>query len=105
MELMVQAGMTQKAVLKAGTINAAETLGIGDRYGTIEIGKVADLVLVETNPLEDLGVLKQPKAVIKSGQWISKEDIQKLKISGENPSDLYVSFGRLLEDVVTRKFR
>jgi hypothetical protein len=105
LELMVQAGLTPEAVLKAGTINAAETLGIDDQFGTIEIGKVADLVLVDSNPLEDISALKNPKAVVKSGQWISEADLQKLKTSGENPSGFYVSFGRLLEDVLTRKYR
>lgn len=105
LELMVQAGMSPEAVLKAGTINAAETLGIDDHYGTIEIGKIADLVLVESNPLENIGALKQPKSVIKSGQWISETDLQKLKHSGEHPSSFYVSFGRLLQDVLSRKFR
>jgi imidazolonepropionase-like amidohydrolase len=91
-------------VLRTATINAARTLGIADDYGSIEAGKVADLVLVGGNPLEDLGVLEQPQAVIKAGQWLSEEDLQALKTSGANPSSFYVTLGRLLEDVLGRKF-
>ena len=68
MVLLVQAGLSPQTVLQAGTINAAETLGIGDRYDTVEIGKVADLILVDRNPLEGLGVLEEPTAVVKNGQ-------------------------------------
>jgi hypothetical protein len=104
-ELMVQAGMSPESVLKAGTINAAETLGIDDQYGTIEVGKVADLIIVESNPLENLALLKNPKSVIKSGQWLSETELQKLRTSGQNPSSFYVSCGRLLQDVLSRKFQ
>jgi len=61
-------------------------------------------VLVGGNPLEDLGVLEQPQAVIKAGQWLSEEGLQALKTSGANPSSFYVTLGRLLEDVQGRKF-
>jgi imidazolonepropionase-like amidohydrolase len=60
----VQAGVSPKTVLQAGTINAAETLEVDDQYGTIEVGKIADLVVVENNPLENIGVLETPKAVV-----------------------------------------
>ena len=102
--LMHEAGLAHATVLRTATINAARTLGIADDYGSIEAGKVADLVLVGGNPLEDLGVLEQPQAVIKAGQWLSEEDLQALKTSGANPSSFYVTLGRLLEDVLGRKF-
>ena len=103
MALMREAGLSHATVLRAATLTAAETLGIEDRYGTAEIGRIADLVVVDANPLEDLGALQQPRAVIKAGQWISSEELKKLKESGENPSGFYVSLGRLLEDLLSRK--
>jgi hypothetical protein len=102
MQLMVEAGLSEATVLKAATFNAAHTLGIQDQFGTIELGEMADLVLVRANPLEQIEVLEHPLAVIKSGQWISRKDLQSLRQSGEKPSNLYVSVGRLLEDLLTR---
>ncbi|MDG1890733.1 MAG: amidohydrolase family protein [Verrucomicrobiota bacterium] len=96
MQLMVEAGLSEATVLKAATFNAAHTLGIQDQFGTIELGEMADLVLVRANPLE------HPLTVIKSGQWISRKDLQSLRQSGDKPPNLYVSVGRLLEDLLTR---
>ena len=104
MALMVEAGLSRATVLQAATLNAAETLGIEDRYGTVEVGRVADLVIVGANPLENLAVLREPQAVIKAGQWISGEELTMLRDSGKNPSSFYVSLGRLLEDILGRKF-
>lgn len=104
MALMTQAGLSSITVLRAATINAAETLGKGSQYGSVEVGKVADLVVVAENPLDDLKALRQPEAVIKAGQWISATDLATLRESGKNPSNFYISLGRLLEDLLVRAF-
>ena len=54
---MTQAGMTPMEAIRAGTINAA-SLMMDDRIGSLEAGKLADLVVVGGNPLEDIRVLK-----------------------------------------------
>ena len=89
-------------VLRAATINAATVLGVDDKYGSIEIGKVADLVVLKENPLDDLQALAAPIAVIKAGQWINSSELSALRISAEKPSNLYISMGRLLEDIISR---
>ncbi|MCB1718457.1 MAG: amidohydrolase family protein, partial [Candidatus Competibacteraceae bacterium] len=104
MALMTQAGLSAITVLQAATINAAETLGKGSQYGSVEVGKIADLVVVAENPLDDLTALRQPQAVIKAGQWISATELARLRESGKNPSNLYISLGRLLEDLLVRAF-
>ena len=104
MALMTQAGLAPVTVLQAATINAAETLGKGSEYGSVEVGKIADLVVVAENPLDDLTALRQPEAVIKAGQWISATDLATLRESGKNPSNFYISLGRLLEDLLVRAF-
>ncbi|MFN9373358.1 MAG: amidohydrolase family protein, partial [Planctomycetaceae bacterium] len=48
--------------------NAAQLLKIDDRLGTLEVGKLADVVAVEGNPLEEISVMKQVVFVMKEGQ-------------------------------------
>ncbi len=68
--LMVENGMTPMASLQAGTRNAAELLGVLDEVGTIETGKVADLVAVPGNPLEDIEVVTRPAFVMHQGRVV-----------------------------------
>ncbi len=64
---MTYAGLPPAAVLKAATINGAHALGIDARLGSIEPGKLADLVVVSGNPLEDIKVARNVRYVIKDG--------------------------------------
>ena len=57
MELLREAGFHPLEIIKASTLNGAEALGMADQIGTIAAGKLADFVLVEENPLENLKVL------------------------------------------------
>jgi imidazolonepropionase-like amidohydrolase len=64
---MNYAGLPAAIVLKAATINGANALGIGARLGSIEVGKLADLVVVRGNPLEDIRTARNIRFVIKEG--------------------------------------
>jgi hypothetical protein len=57
LELLREAGFHPLEVIRAATLNGAEALGMADKIGTIEVGKLADMVLVEENPLENIQVL------------------------------------------------
>jgi hypothetical protein len=57
LELLREAGFHPLEVIRAATLNGAEALGLADQIGTIEAGKLADMVLLEENPLMDLKVL------------------------------------------------
>jgi imidazolonepropionase-like amidohydrolase len=57
LELLREAGFHPLEVIRAATLNGAEALGMDSEIGSIEIGKKADFVLVEENPLENLKVL------------------------------------------------
>ncbi|HEY4302898.1 MAG TPA: amidohydrolase family protein [Gemmatimonadaceae bacterium] len=61
-------GIPNAAVLKIATINSARAMGFGDRLGTIEAGKWADLVVVRGNPLQDIKRTRLPRVVIKAGR-------------------------------------
>ncbi len=69
-ELMVEAGMSPSSALQAATTQAASLAGIEDLTGTIEVGKHADLVLIDGNPLDDPSALRHVWAVYKSGNRI-----------------------------------
>ncbi len=67
---MVQAGMTPMQAVVASTKSAAELLGLRDALGTVEAGKLADLILVDGDPLADISVVADParvKLVMKDG--------------------------------------
>ena len=57
MELLQEAGFHPLEVIRSATLMGAQALGMDDQIGTIEIGKLADLVIVEENPLQNLKVL------------------------------------------------
>jgi hypothetical protein len=57
MELLREAGFHPLEILMAASLNGAKVLGVDDQIGTIEVGKMADLVIVEENPQENLKVL------------------------------------------------
>ncbi len=64
---MTYAGLPPAAVLKAATINGANALGIEVRLGSVEPGKLADLVVVRGNPLDDIKAARKIRIVIKDG--------------------------------------
>jgi imidazolonepropionase-like amidohydrolase len=68
-----QAGMSALDVIRAVTVNAAEMLGWGDRIGTIEPGKFADLVAVAGDPIADITELERVRFVMKDGQVVRNE--------------------------------
>ncbi len=69
-ELMAECGMDPQSALVAATSNAATLIGENER-GTIEKGKVADMVLLDRNPLEDISALRLVAAVFKEGRRIT----------------------------------
>jgi imidazolonepropionase-like amidohydrolase len=78
-EEFAKAGLSPLHILQTATINAAEFLGWTAEMGTVEQGKVADLVLLDTNPLEDIRNLRSINAVIRNGYHYSKEALADLK--------------------------
>ena len=67
MELMEKYGVDRMDILKIATHNSAECLGVLDEYGTLEVGKHADLVCLKDNPLDDISNVRKIDKVIKDG--------------------------------------
>lgn len=61
---LVRVGLSPMEAVQAGTREAAELLGVADRLGTVEAGKLADLVVCQGDPLADVGVLAEPDNVV-----------------------------------------
>lgn len=68
LEAYAEAGLPNAAILRAATINGARWLGKEHDFGTVEAGKRADLILVDGDPLEDLGDLRSVDVVIQAGR-------------------------------------
>ena len=64
---MVKFGMTPAQAIRAATVNAAELLGMKDSLGTLEAGKLADIVAVPANPLADISLMEKVDFVMKGG--------------------------------------
>jgi imidazolonepropionase-like amidohydrolase len=69
---MVDAGLSPYEALKTGTVNVGKFLGKPD-LGTIKQGSVADLVLLNANPLTDINQAKNIEGVMLNGKWLSKK--------------------------------
>src|ERR1700730_16215611 len=70
---MVEMGLTPLQSIQAGTLNAAGMLGWGEKVGTIEPGKWADIVAVDGDPLQDVTTLEHVKFVMKGGEIVKNE--------------------------------
>ena len=70
---MVKYGMSEMKAIKAATINTAELLNIDSSLGSIEIGKIADLVAVNNSPLKDISIMKDVAFVMKEGEVIKND--------------------------------
>ncbi len=67
---LIEAGMTPMQAIKAGTIVNAELLMLDDQIGTLEAGKIADIIAVANDPLEDISELERVIFVMKGGKTI-----------------------------------
>jgi imidazolonepropionase-like amidohydrolase len=78
MEMLLAAGLTPMEILEAGTRNSAAACGQGDELGTLELGKLADVIVVDGNPLEDITLMDRVTLVVKDGivSFISDEMLE-----------------------------
>ncbi len=102
--LLSESGLSSDMILRAATMNAARALNVDADYGSIEVGKIADLVVVMEDPLKDLSRLRAPQAVIKMGQYLDREDLLVIREQAKNHSSAYTTFGRVMEFVVSKGF-
>jgi imidazolonepropionase-like amidohydrolase len=71
--LMAKAGMKAQDIIKSATINAADLIGYSKSLGTIEVGKIADIIATDINPIKDIEALLDVDFVMKSGYVVKNK--------------------------------
>ena len=78
LQLLVAAGLTPFEALQTGTVNPAIFLGLEDRLGKVVAGYDADLVLLDENPLADIGNSRRVHGVMLGGRWLTRQQLDQL---------------------------
>jgi imidazolonepropionase-like amidohydrolase len=74
MEMLARAGVPPLQVLRGATLHSAQSLGIEDRFGSLETGKMADVVLLDANPLEQMDNIRSVWQVVYDGKPVLKRN-------------------------------
>jgi imidazolonepropionase-like amidohydrolase len=77
-ELLEEAGFAPRALLEMATKNAGiivDRMGRDGNFGTVEPGRRADLLLLGSNPLEDIGNIRDQLGVMARGRWFTREEL------------------------------
>jgi imidazolonepropionase-like amidohydrolase len=72
LETLVAAGLTPFQAITAATVTVARLMGIENDAGTIAVGKAADLVLLDANPLADVKNVRRQAGVMLRGRWFTR---------------------------------
>lgn len=81
--LLVEAGLTPLQALRTATSNPAKFLGMSDEVGTIEKGKLADLILLDANPLDDIRNTQRIYGVVANGRYFPPQELRGLLAQAE----------------------
>ncbi|RYY54754.1 MAG: amidohydrolase, partial [Chitinophagaceae bacterium] len=110
--LMQKAGLDNWQLLQASTINAARAVGQEKEWGSISKGKIANLLLLERNPLDSIGALQQIHTVISKGVMIDRDsvltwpaaDLAQVQLNAYNAHDLEGFLAPYSDDVEVYTF-
>lgn len=103
LEFYKEAGLSNYEVLKTATVNASKTHAIMNKMGTVEVGKAANLILLNNNPLLDLSALKNPAAVFIKGRKLNRETLDNFEKQAKHRKNLIASAVRYLENLIIEK--
>jgi len=78
LEIFQEAGLTSLQILQAATINGARYFGVEKTSASIDVGKVADLVLLNSNPLKDIHALRSIYAVMAQGKYYTRNQLDQM---------------------------
>ncbi len=83
LERLTEAGLSSLEALQAATLLPARVFGLEDSLGTVAVGKLADLVLLEANPLEAIANTRRIRAVVTNGRLFRRADLDRLLAEAE----------------------
>ena len=75
LELYERSGIPAAEVLKLATIKSAEITGVSKTFGSIEVGKQADLILIDGNPLDDISNIRKVEWTMKGGNLFYAKEL------------------------------
>ena len=78
LRLLIESGLSPYEAMRAAMVAPATFLAQDDEFGTLAAGKRADLLLVDGNPLQDIGYLAQPVGVMARGRWFPRERLRQM---------------------------
>lgn len=78
LELYVANGLTPREALAASVINGPALMGVSERYGAVQAGRAADLILLDADPLADVAATRKIEAVVRNGRLIDRADLDAL---------------------------
>jgi hypothetical protein len=78
LRLLTECGLSPYEAIRAATTNPAAMLRREVEFGTVEAGKRADLLLLDGNPLQDLGAMKRPHGVLVRGRWLPRVELDRM---------------------------
>jgi imidazolonepropionase-like amidohydrolase len=81
LEYLVRAGLSPLEALESATVRPAEFFSLADQMGTVDVGKKADLVLLDANPLENIANTKQIAAVVSKGRLFTRNELSELVLA------------------------
>ena len=100
---MVKAGLSNAEALRTATVNAAAYYAVTDDYGSIEIGKRADFILLEKNPLENITNTKSINAIYYNLRWYDKSDLQNMKTFVQKQANSFGISCRFIWNMIKRQ--
>jgi len=83
-KLLVASGLTPAQALKTATVNGPKFFGIGNFYGSLQAGKCSDLILLDSNPLQDINAIDRINGVMANGKWYTSSDLSALLSTVKN---------------------
>jgi hypothetical protein len=98
-----EAGLSNYEVLKTATVNASQTHSIMNQLGTIEEGKIANLLLVDENPLINLSSLKKPTFIFVNGRKLNRQTLNSFNEKAKNRKNLMATALMYLENLIIEK--
>lgn len=98
-----KAGLSNYEVLKTATVNASQTHSIMNQLGTIQEGKIANLIVLDENPLVELTTLQNPTSVFVKGRKLNRESLDSFNEQAKNRKNLMASALRYLEHLIVER--